>query len=174
MADKEEMDETTIPMVLQKMEVIDIPEVADLEQRSYPDDEAANRKVLDYRINYASHLCYIAFLHNEQSVRAFVVSTGAPDDTEHMTCDMMRNHYQGNVLCIHSVVVEPASRRKGYGLFMLKTYLNKIRQTTEMKKALLLSKRYLVPFYESAGFKEMGTSEIEHGKDPWIEMECML
>lgn len=175
MADKEaSTEDASSPIVLQKMEVIDLPAVADLEQRSYPDDEAADRKVLDYRVNYASHLCYVAFHQEEQQVMGFVVATGAPDDTQHMTSDMMRNHYQGNVLCIHSVVIANGYRRKGFGTFMLKSYLNKIRQYTSMKRILLLSKQYLLPFYKAVGFQEIGLSNVAHGKEPWVEMTATL
>lgn len=160
-----------LPIVLQKMEVIDLPNVSKLELKSYPDEEAASRKLLDYRINYASHLCYIAYHKDKQQMVGFVVSTGAPDDTQHITDDNMRNHYQGNVACIHSVVIDPEFRRKGYGTFMLKSYIEKIKMNTDINKMLLLSKKYLLPFYQSAGFAPIGVSGISHGKDQWTEME---
>lgn len=165
-------DATDAPIVLQKMEVIDLPSVTALEEESYPADEAASRKVLDYRINYARDLCYVAFLQQQaQRLVGFVVATGAPDDTVRMTEDMMQNHYQGNVLCIHSVVVDPKYRRKGYGLSMMKAYLDKIKEHTTMKRALLLTKRHHISFYEKVGFREIGPSSISHGKDQWIEMQ---
>lgn len=162
------------PIMLQKLEIIDLPAIAALEERSYPNDEVASRKVMDYRINYANHLCYAAIYQENQQLIGFVVATGAPDDTTRMSNDMLRNHYQGNVLCIHSVVIDHDFRGKGYGSFMLKSYLNKIRTHTNMKRALLLCKRHLVPFYEGAGFRQLGLSSITLGKDPWIEMECDL
>lgn len=171
---KDASDEASIPIILEKMEVIDLPAVTDLEQQSYPKSEAVNHKVLDYMVNYASHLCFVASHQDDQKIVGFIVSTGAPDDTQNMTADMMRNHYQGNVLCIHSVVIGKEYRRKGYGTFMLKSYLDKIREHTQMKKILLLAKRNLVPFYENVGFREVGTSEIVLGNGPWIEMAYTL
>lgn len=165
------MVELDLPIILQKMEVIDLPTVAAMEERSYPDDEAASRKVLDYRVNYANHLCYIAHHKDHNSIIGFVLATGATSDTRSMKDDNIRNHYQGNVLCIHSVVVDAPFRRRGYATFMLKAYLQKIKQNTDMVRALLLSKKYLLPFYESVGFKQVSVSGITHGKDPWIEMD---
>lgn len=164
------MANADLPIVLQKMEVIDLPEVAQLEQSSYPPDEAATRDILDYRITFASHLCYIALHPDTSQLIGFVVATGAPDDTVHLSAEMMRNHYQGSVLCIHSVVVTPEFRRKGYGSAMLKSYLSKVAQTTPMKHALLLSKRPLVSFYEALGFQQRGESAVSHGKDIWTEL----
>lgn len=162
------------PLILQKMEMIDLPAVLAMEVASYPQDEACDAKILDYRVTYASRLGYVCFRLDDNKLVGFVSATGAPEGTTRMTDDMRLNHYKGNVLCIHSVVIAEEYRHKGYGTCMLNMYLNKIRNTTDMKSALLICKRHLVHFYESAGFHQVGLSPIVHGKDPWIEMACTL
>lgn len=166
--------DVSAPLILQKMEMIDLPAVIAMETASYPEDEAADSKIMDYRVTYASHLCYVCFHLDDSRLVGFVAATGAPDGTTRMTDDMRLNHYKGNVLCIHSVVIAEEYRRKGYGTFMLNMYLNKIRTTTNMSAALLMCKSHLVHFYESVGFRQLGPSPIVHGKDPWIEMACTL
>ena len=32
---------------------------------------------------------------------------------------------------------------------------------------MLLCKQHLIPFYASAGFEDLGVSDVVHGKDPW-------
>lgn len=163
-----------VSLVLQKMEPADLPAVVTLEQEGFPADEAANSEKMEYRVKHASHLCYVCTHVDDSKLIGFVASTGAPNDTTRMTHDMVHNHDQGNVLCIHSVVIAEQYRGKGYGRYMLKSYLDKIRNTTNIKYVLLMSKRMLVPFYESLGFEELGPSDVVLGKDQWIEMGCTL
>lgn len=40
--------------------------------------------------------------------------------------------------------------------------------------ARLITKPALVPLYEAAGFSLLGPSDVVHGQDAWMEMECML
>lgn len=119
----------------------------------------------------ANPYCYISFSSADRQVIGFVVATTAPEGTRRMTEDYTKDHYpRGNVLCIHSVVVEHQKRRKGLGTEMMRQYLKKVKETTNVRRVLLLAKRRLVPFYEKLGFQEIGESEIKRGKDKWIEM----
>lgn len=150
------MDHREVPVILQKMEVIDLPAILDLANKSFPSDEVEDAKVMDYRLNYASHLCYVCFHVDTNEFVGFIMATGAPDDTSRLTKEMRHNHYHGNVLCIHTVVIAEQHRRNGFGTFLVRNYLEKIRATTSMKNALLVCKRGLIPFYRSLGFQETG------------------
>ena len=44
----------------------------------------------------------------------------------------------------------------------------------QVESICLISKEYLVPLYENAGFKSHGKSSIQHGKDAWIDLEMSL
>lgn len=166
---------TNSRLSLQKMEIIDLPIVSKLERESYPPEEAASTLVLEYRIIIAEKLCYVAFLDGSRDVSGFIVGTAAPDDTKRMAEEMMKDHYPpGNVLCIHSVVMEKSKRKRGLGSEMMRAYLKKIKETTHIKRVLLLSKQRLVPFYENLGFHVLGESKIVHGNERWIEMTKVL
>lgn len=156
------------------MEVIDLPAVIAMAQSSYPSDQLDDLRIMDYRVNYASHLCYVCFHMHTNQLAGFVMGTGAPDDTMRISPDMRQNHYHGNVLCIHNVVIAEQFRHKGYGTFLVKSYLNKIRDNTEMKKAFLLCDQNLVPFYQSLGFQQIGQSDITIAKKTLIEMTLTL
>lgn len=88
----------------------------------------------------------------------------------------MSNHDPNGInLCIHSVVVEKNSRRKGVGSLILKQYLELVkRQHKNLQQITLVSKKHLISFYESAGFELVGESDLEHGKETWYELKMEL
>jgi len=70
------------------------------------------------------------------------------------------------------VVTEGGHRRKQIGTKTLKAYMRWITTATpQVERVLLLCKRSLIGFYEGAGFKMVGESDVVHGKDQWYEME---
>ena len=76
-------------------------------------------------------------------------------------------------MCVHSVVVAGAWRRRGLGVRLLRAYVTKVEQlapSTPLRAFLLLCKLHLVGFYRRAGFSLIGLSPVEHGRDPWYTM----
>ncbi|PXF45851.1 putative N-acetyltransferase [Gracilariopsis chorda] len=164
-----------IELELRKMQASHIPAVHSLEKDSYPSDEAASKATLDYRMAVAEPLCQIAVDSGTSELVGFVSATATSKNTERMTASMLKEHSStGEVVCIHSVVVDKKFRRRGYGTEMMKAYMSKVEKLPQYNRILLISKRYLVPFYESVGFREMGESDIAHGKERWIDMERIL
>lgn len=105
----------------------------------------------------------------------FVCSTRAHRDK--LTHESMGEHYpDGSSVCIHSVCVDAAHRRKGIALNLLKDYLKHVIPSLNppAKKVLLISKEKLLPLYKQAGFTVNGLSEVVHGADPWYECEVPL
>ena len=45
-----------------------------------------------------------------------------------------------------------------------------VNNTPEVEQVLLLCKKNLIGFYEGAGFRMVGPSEVVHGADQWYEM----
>ena len=74
----------------------------------------------------------------------------------------------GDTLCIHSVVVDAAWRRKGLATWMLQNYLARVVEAGVAARVLLICKENLLPFYTGAGFANLGKSDIVHGQDPWF------
>jgi N-acetylglutamate synthase-like GNAT family acetyltransferase len=72
-------------------------------------------------------------------------------------------------LNIHSVVVHPNHRRKGFATLMLRDYIKAIHRL-DIALILLLTKHHLVGFYESCGFAMVGESHVQHGQEKWFEM----
>jgi GNAT superfamily N-acetyltransferase len=95
---------------------------------------------------------------------------------ERLTHESMQTHDDdGTVLCIHSVCVSSSLRRQKIGLRLLKAYISTIKLVRpNVRSVRLIAKPYLIPFYELAGFKVVGPSDIVHGKDQWIECALSL
>jgi hypothetical protein len=110
-------------------ELTDLDAVAALEEASYPADEAATRAKLELRLQQASNAFLVAIgpssteqqqdSENELRIVGFVCGTCAHGDT--LTHASMAQHEpEGRLLCIHSVVVDGALRRRGIATRMLK------------------------------------------------------
>lgn len=154
-------------ITLQRMEVIDLPEVSRLEDLSLPPEERVQREVIDYFVTFANNLSYIALDKDTGAMLGYVVASGAPEGTTAITQDMIKNHYNGNVLCVQSIVIAPHLRHQDVRAVMLTAYLKKITAHTDMTRALLLSKPADVPFYEKLAFVDKGLSPVDYGNDTW-------
>jgi GNAT superfamily N-acetyltransferase len=142
-----------------------------IEVASYPADEAADEAKLRMRQSQASDYFWGAFSGDE--LRGFVC--GTLSKAEELTDESMSVHEpDGSTLCIHSVVLDEAHRRQGIATWMLKEYVERVAELGVASRILLICKEYLLGFYESCGFTNLGPSSVVHGKDPWILMERKL
>ncbi|KAF0982877.1 hypothetical protein FDP41_010856 [Naegleria fowleri] len=87
---------------------------------------------------------------------------------------MSINDPNGRTLCIHSVVIKKEFRNCGLGLDMLQLYLNYLKENSICDQVLLITKKHLIHFYEKAGFKLNGESNVVHGQEKWYEMSFNL
>ena len=148
-----------------------------LEEQSYPADEAATREGIEKRMKEAGRFFLLATLSNE----VVGVVNGTLTASSSLTHETMSTHDpNGTLLCVHSVVVSPAHRRKGLALAMLATYLARLRDENAkdsektVKEVRLLCKENLKALYQKAGFDLVGISSVVHGKDQWFEMKALL
>jgi len=140
-----------------------------IESASYPADEAATEDKLRMRMEQASGFFWGAY-DTSDNLQGFIC--GTLTTSEVLTDESMSEHEpKGKTLCIHSVVVDAALRRKGMAAWMLQCYLQKVGQgESAPTKVLLICKENLVGLYETAGFKNLGRSSVVHGQDPWNDM----
>ncbi|EFC39120.1 acetyltransferase [Naegleria gruberi] len=150
------------------------------ESESYPEDEAATYEKLKYRLENANSVFRGYFTSStcsddEEKLIGFVCGTKTQNKI--LTHDTMSVHDpspNARTLCIHSVVIQQAYRKKGLGLAMLKSYLQYLKDENLCDKILLLSKSHLIHFYESAGFILNGESNVVHGQEKWYELEYKM
>ena len=144
-----------------------------IEAASYPADEAASRDNLEKRLRDAAPYFYGAFDDSSGALRGFVCGTCT--SSEALTEEAMSTHEpDGAVLCIHSVVVDEAYRRRGVGAWMLRSYLAEVAAAGRVRTVLLLCKPHLEAYYASAGFASLGDSGVSHGATPWTLMRLGL
>lgn len=146
---------------------------------AYPEEEAASLEAFKARRASAPHLFQGAFLqvpNESDKLIGYICATLS--DKETFTHDSMSTHVPaGKSICVHSVCIDPQYHRRGFGLELLKYYLNLVHQLSAQLKGervLLLAHEELIPFYSKAGFELVGISDVAHGSKPWFEMSVLI
>ena len=85
---------------------------------------------------------------------------------------------QGGTICIHSLVVAKEFQKMGLGSILLKSYIQRIKDSKIADRLALLSHDPLVRLYTSHGFENMGPSSATFGGGGWNNLvrclSCML
>jgi len=103
----------------------------------------------------------------------YVCSTLSPSQS--LTLDSMANHVSGaSSVCLYSVNVTPAHRRKGIASAMLREYISRVSAMGTYDRILLITHEELRPLYERVGFEFVGPSSVQLGSKPWYEMRKIL
>ncbi|KAG6866147.1 hypothetical protein C0991_008100 [Blastosporella zonata] len=154
----------------------DLDQAIQIEEQGYPADEAASLEAFKYRQSAAASLFLGAYLPHRELI-GYICSTLSP--SQRLTHASMTTHVSGSSsVCIHSVCVHPSHRRRGVGLALLNEYIARLRLQSESgsgyERILLIIHKTLRPFYEQAGFENIGLSPVTHGALPWYEMRLLL
>ena len=154
---------------LERAQVEDLATIAALEEESYPQDEAATKPTIVARQQEAGAYFYVARDITTGAVEGFINGTKILTEIIHHE-SMTEHQHDGKVVVIHSVTIAPHMRRKKLGGSMLKEYVAVLAVDTEINRILLLSKGYLLRFYQDCGFTLLCLSSVQHGLEPWFEM----
>lgn len=77
----------------------------------------------------------------------------------------------GEYVGLHSVVVDPEYRGRGYARRIVRELQFRARLLTPKARAIaLLAHKPLIPLYESLGFQDLGPSDCQHGDGGWHDM----
>ncbi|KAJ3576014.1 hypothetical protein NP233_g702 [Leucocoprinus birnbaumii] len=159
----------------------EVPDALSIEIEGFPPDEAADLEKLKYRQEVASDLflgAFIARSGNKRKIIGYICSTLSPSKT--LTHDSMSTHVPGtSTVCIHSICIQKAWRKKGIATRLLNEYVSRLRLRAEAgsvpyERVALISHQELIPFYETAGFINIGKSDVVHGALPWYELRVEL
>ncbi len=156
-------------------EAADVARCAELEAAGYPADEAASPERLAYRQAHAGDFFLVAVQATTQRVVGFVCGTLSRADC--LTHESMGTHEpDGRTLCVHSVCVDGALRRRGVALSLLRAYVRYLDAAAapHVRSVRLIAKPYLSGLYEKAGFKLEGPSPVVHGVETWNEFGLLL
>ena len=135
--------------------------ILDLEQASFPLDEAATDESLKLRLIEAPQYFYI--LKKSENIIGFINGTCISGPELHH--DSMTTHNpNGSILVIHSVVIKSNERRKHLGIRMIHKYISIMKNRKELIEIRLLTKPKFIPLYLMAGFAYNGQSSVVHGQ----------
>jgi ribosomal protein S18 acetylase RimI-like enzyme len=149
----------------------EVSAAAELEARSYPEDEAATPEKIQYRSENATAFFLVAKV--EDTLIGFINGTCIHGSSiNHSSMSIYIS--EGRTLVIHSVAVDGNQRRKGIASWMLRQYLSFLKEKDLVDSVLLLSKPYLLPLYTSVGFQYRKVSEVVHGQETWLELGLNL
>ena len=76
----------------------------------------------------------------------------------------------GQTVCLHSLCVHPSFAGKGLGQILLRSYVQRIKDSGVATRIALICRERLIPFYEKAGFSKVGPSECQYGGGNWFDM----
>jgi GNAT superfamily N-acetyltransferase len=76
----------------------------------------------------------------------------------------------GETVCIHSLCVHPDFQKRGLGKVLLKSYVQRIKDSGVAKRVALICRERYIPFYAKAGFTNVGKSKCQYGGGGWVDM----
>ncbi|KNG87014.1 hypothetical protein ANOM_004696 [Aspergillus nomiae NRRL 13137] len=99
----------------------------------------------------------------------------SPYDPVIIDGEVIRNDPRGTNIAVHSVAVLPAYQGTGVGNYLVKEYVEYIRNAKiEADRIVLICHDYLIRFYESAGFVNRGLSRCQFAGGGWVDMVLEL
>jgi ribosomal protein S18 acetylase RimI-like enzyme len=90
--------------------------------------------------------------------------------TKYQLAPSVGHNEDGETVCIHSLCVHPKFQCQGFGKILLKSYLQRIKDSGVAKRVALICRDKYVSFYERSGFSKVGPSKCQYGGGNWVDM----
>lgn len=90
--------------------------------------------------------------------------------TNYQLAPSIGHNEDGQTICIHSLCVHPKFAGQGFGNILLKSYIQRIRDSGVAKRIALICRDHLINFYQKAGFEKVGPSKCQYGGGNWVDM----
>ena len=87
--------------------------------------------------------------------------------------DPLGHQEQGGTIALHSLAIGKEHQRKGLGTVLLKSFVQRIKESKGAERISLLAHDHLIDFYKSHGFQDMGPSQATFGGGGWNNMVRM-
>ncbi|RMD42941.1 hypothetical protein DV735_g2237, partial [Chaetothyriales sp. CBS 134920] len=81
--------------------------------------------------------------------------------------EALGHHEIGGTICIHSLAVAKEYQKMGLGSILLKSYVQRIKDSKSADRLALLAHDHLVHFYVRHGFENLGPSSATFGGGGW-------
>ena len=76
----------------------------------------------------------------------------------------------GGTICVHSLAIAPEFQKMGLGSVLMKSYIQRMKDSKIADRLALLAHDHLVPFYKGLGFENMGPSVVKSHGGNWNNM----
>lgn len=90
--------------------------------------------------------------------------------TNYQLTPSIGHNEDGDTICLHSLCVHPDFASQGLGQILLRSYVQRIKDSGVAKRIALLCRERLIGFYQKAGFKKVGPSKCQYGGGNWFDM----
>ncbi|MFI3171624.1 MAG: GNAT family N-acetyltransferase [Eubacteriales bacterium] len=156
-------------MNIRRATIHDLDLVTEIEAACFLPAEAAPRKSFEARLQIFPD--YFWILEEEGNARGFingpVINQNIIDDEMYAEANCHRQ--DGEWQTVFGINTLPEYRKQGLGKVMIEAVIECARREGR-KGCVLTCKDYLLPFYESMGFRSMGISASTHGGASWNDM----
>lgn len=146
----------------------ELDEAMRLEQSCYVPDAAATREGFRYRFERYPNYFWSAWSEGRLVGITNGIRTAAWTCGDEMKKDQ-QDEEEGCNFCILTVAVAVEARRQRIGAMLLDRIVYEC-DAAGHEAILLMCERYLIPFYEQAGFTYIGAAASSHGGIEWHEM----
>lgn len=147
----------------------DLELIANLEATCFPSEEAASKEALKERLSVYPQGFFVGEI--DQEIIGFINggATNALELEDDFFKSMDLHQENGKNLVVFGLDVHPDHRKKGFARQLMSHFISFARKTGK-EKIILTCKDYLVAYYETFGYKNMGVSDSTHGGATWYDM----
>ncbi|KAJ5767114.1 uncharacterized protein N7511_004730 [Penicillium nucicola] len=168
-------------------------------ESAFSEQERCSEEKFRYRLSSCPDLCLGLFVNNEDEKPPTLIghviairspyelvtdgSMSMPENWESLPNDepvfvdgeLIGNHKYGDSIAIHSVAISPDYQGKRVGRALVSAYARHLENGSfGASRAVLIAHDYLVNFYESVGFKNLGLSKSSFAGGVWYDMTYEL
>ena len=156
-------------MNIEKANIKDAEEIANIEKICFPVKEAASLKTITERINTFKNHFFV--IKNNDKIIGFIngMVTDSKDLSDDMYEDATLHNENGVWQMVFGIDVIPEYQNKGYAGMLMRYFIENAKRENR-KGVVLTCKEKLISFYEHFGFINEGISQSEHGGVCWYQM----
>lgn len=151
-----------------------LPRLMEVENLTFPPDEAAKEETFRYRIERYPFWFRTAKI-GDQVVGYLCgrpVKAAAGQGIEDAMYEA-EDYPEGKTFAFLGIGVEPAYQRQGIGELLIRTIIF-LCEGVGIERIVLACKEEKVHYYARFGFEELGLSKSQHGGAVWYDMELNL
>lgn len=171
-----EMEKRELPanMYFSRGSLEDLEEINEIEHICFPPNEACAREHFIKRLTMAPDHFLLLRERGEDgkdTIVGFVndIATDRETITDGMFTDIVEHKPDGAYLMILGLDVRPQYRHRGYAGMLLRRLIDNARR--EGRRGVgLTCHDFLIPYYSSFGFRDLGVSASVWGGETWYDM----